>query len=49
MRIFRRCSKIEMCFLPDKKTIAIARWFDILKSLFAGNGGGKTALIFAFE
>jgi hypothetical protein len=30
---------------PDKKTIAIARWFDILKSLFAGNGGGKTALI----
>jgi hypothetical protein len=41
--------KLRCALLLDKKTIAIARWFDILKSFFAGNGGGKTVLIFAFE
>jgi hypothetical protein len=34
-------------FVQTEKTIATACSFDILGSHFAGNGGGKTALISA--
>jgi hypothetical protein len=42
-------ASINRALLPGKKTIATADLFDILTSLFAGNGKGETALIFAFE
>jgi len=42
------CPKIEMRpFVQTEKTIATACLFDILAGHFAGNGGGKTALISA--
>jgi hypothetical protein len=40
-------ASINRALSPGKKTIATTVLFDILKSLFAGNGKGKTALIFA--